>query len=83
MHSLRSWLATLCRQIEVPNRETNKQLHWTNKTMIRCYAKNFSTVETGQRRRIVAVLNGEGRSAGPGQRLRPPALWDTIRTARF
>ena len=90
LRSFRSWLATLCRQIEAPDRETNELLHWMNKTMVRCYAKNFSAVATVRRRRIVAVLNSDWRSAGPGQRLRAPPLWDTIavdgnwnRTARF
>ena len=61
-------------------------LHWTNKTMVRCYTKNFDAIETSQRRRIVMVLNGEWRLAGPGKRLRNPPRWKDIqveRTTRF
>ena len=89
MHSLRSWLATVCFQLEVPERETNLLLHWTSKEMVRCYAKNTSAVETANRSRIVAVLDGEWRSAGPGMRLAGAVCptWDELKnrvtTRRF
>ena len=89
MHSLRSWLATVCFQLEVPERETNLLLHWTSKEMVRCYAKNTSAVETANRSRIVAILDGDWRSAGPGMRLASAACpsWDELKnratTRRF
>ena len=50
--------------------------------MQRCYTKNFEAIEVSQRERLVAILDGDWRSAGPGQPLDPhiPA-WD--RTTRF
>ena len=85
MHSLRSWLATLARQVEVPLEEINELLHWSNTTMARCYTKNFEAIEVRQRARIVALLSGPWRSAGPGDRLADDApKWDaTRRTAQF
>ena len=83
MHSLRSWLATLCRQIEVLDRETNEMLDWTNRTMVRCYTRNFNAAATSQRRRIVMVRSGDWRSAGPGKRLRNPPRWKDIQPERI
>ena len=77
MHSLRSWLATLLRQLEVPPDQTNELMHWTGNSMQRLYNRNFSAVEVRMRSRVVQVLAGDWRSAGPNHRLEPPPRWVT------
>ena len=86
MHSVRSWLATLCRQVRVPPHEVNELLHWSNKTMQKCYDQNFLAVEVSQRARLVRILNSDWSSAGPGTSLDDNVpVWDdtTRNTARF
>ena len=86
MHSVRSWLATLCRQVRVPPHEVNEILHWSNKTMQKCYDQNFLAVEVSQRARLVRILNSDWSSAGPGTSLDDNVpVWDdtTRNTARF
>ena len=69
MHSLRAWLATFLRQLNVPAEQINELLHWSQGTMQRLYNRNLVALEVNMRTRVVQILGGPWQSAGPGHPL--------------
>ena len=82
MHSLRAWLATFCRQLNVPDSQANELLHWSNGKMIRLYNRNFEATEVHLRTRIQYAMTTGWKSAGKQHRLREPPRWEEC-TVRY